>query len=394
MPSSSSSKSGALMFKALIGVNGFLALLICVFVALFYAGGSDESAKASDAGKQLHIAVKDGAVTGNMRKSASETPSSPTQAETSHTEEKPDFDVGGPDDAAQQASDVRVDSLVAGEEEAVQSIRVNPRTPTSLPEAPLESLQEASEFGAIPKSSLTNSPFKAYARPMQPGSKPVVAIIITDLGRQNTITDQIISLPADVTLAISPYSKQAPLWVESARNMGHETWLMLPVQPQGFPASDPGPLAILNSLSDADNEQRLKHILAQSVAYPGVVIPPNEAISESAEKLAAPLKQLGGRGLAVLTTRLSQKTQASAILGNAKQQRLIADRLLDESLAPDDIAQQFKELEATAVQKGRAVGVLRPFPVSIKALEAWMANQNTSPVQIVPLTVIFNKAGS
>lgn len=392
-------KADVLKFRILLGINALLALLTTLFVVLFYTSGTDEKLAAVADGRQLSIAA-DGTVSGNMRKTTPDKAEQATDTAANPSEPAAAFDVGDASEASAaatqssggEAESEQVASLVATEEEAVQTIRINPRTPASLPAAPVDSLQEASEFGAIPKQSLTDSPLKAYARPFTAmEGKKLVAIVITDLGQQNAITDQVISLPADVTLALSPYSKQATLWAESARNMGHETWLMLPVQPIGFPASDPGPLAVLAALPDSENEARVKHTLASSVGYPGVILPPNEAISEFSDKLAAPLKQIGGRGLAMLTTNLTEKTHARSILSNAKQNRMIADLVLDDSPTAQDIEKKLAELQTIASNRGMAVGVIRPLPVSIKALEGWLGTLAASPVQLAPLSALIAK---
>lgn len=393
MPTASRLAASSLLPRLLLGADIALALCVAALMVLFYTSGSSETTSALDTGKRLLVAVKDGSITGNMRSSKPK--------ETSEAPVSPAFDVATDEEenktpqgtvSAETAADVS--SLVATEEEAVENIRVNPRTAASLPQAPIDGLTEASPFGPVPASSATSSPLFAYARPYTPPAspRPMLAIVITDLGAQNTLTDSIISLPADITLAFSPYSKQAALWTQSARNMGHESWLMLPVQSAGFPANDPGPLAQLAALKPEENASRLLQVLARSVGYTGLVLPPDETLSESAEKLEAPLSQISARGLGLLSVRLSDKTQAHGILNNLKQHRIVANAVLDDTLDTSAIAHQFDELADLAVRKGSAVGVLRPYPVSIHALEDWLSGKGkVSTVQLVPLSALLRE---
>lgn len=380
-----------LIVWVLLGINGLFALLTVLFIGLFYTSGGDEQLRAAASAQQVSIATKDGAVSGTVRtlKQDSKEESKKTAA----------FDVGDDSDDAPQAAPqggegemATVESLVATEEEAVATIRVNPRTAASLPEAPIEGLSEPSEFGALPKQGLTTTPLQAYGRPFTAApAKPMVAIIVVDLGQQNTLTDTIISLPPDVTLALSPYSKDAALWSQSARNMGHETWLMLPVQPQGFPANDPGPLGIIAALKEPDLAMRMQRNLAAFPGYAGLVIPANEAISEHGVALEAIMKQTKERGLGLLNCAPSERGHATHLLSSRENWRMVADLVMDEPLKPEAIAKQFAALETTAAKKGMAIGVLHPYPVSVTALQAWMSALPQKSVQLVPLSALFLK---
>lgn len=401
MPSADAAQSKPAMFFVLIGINGLLALSFIGMMVLFYGSKGDEIISATDSGRRLSIAIKDNAITGAMHSlkaenQATTTPDAPATAEPSVTK-MDGFDVGDESDTtapsnivAGAESEANVASLVANEEEAVESIRVNPRTAASLPEAPIDGLSEASEYGALPSQSLTSSPLKAYARPFAASSpaKPLVAIVMMDLGTQNTLTDNIISLAPDLTLSLSPYSKDAALWSQSARNMGHEVWLMLPVQPEAFPANDPGPLGILGSLKDPENEIRLKKVMASFTGYSGMIIPPHEALSKTPEKLELIAKQTKERGLGLLAASVSEQGHSADFLNSRTNHRLVADIMLDAQLDPVSIGKQFKELESIALKKGFAIGVMRPYPVSVASFQSWVATA-PQPVQLAPLSAIY-----
>ena len=92
------------------------------------------------------------------------------------------------------------------------------------------------------------------------------------LGLSNAATEAAIQgLPGAVTLAFQPYSDGLQRWIGLARAAGHETLLNLPMEPQDYPQSDPGPQALFTSLSDEQNAQRLEWVLSRVTGYVGVV---------------------------------------------------------------------------------------------------------------------------
>lgn len=65
------------------------------------------------------------------------------------------------------------------------------------------------------------------------------------------------TLPAAVTLGLSPYGAHLERIATAARMAGHEFVLSIPMEPAAFPLNDPGPQALMTSLAPEMNQERL-----------------------------------------------------------------------------------------------------------------------------------------
>lgn len=396
------------LYWALVAICGVLLLAVVSGVVMVLTSTEDEQLRAVAAGQHLTINTKNGEVVGTMRTLKAPEPAAEKQPETPEGKEqkpatspaaiaKPAFDVADDEPEANvgtqgdqaPAADLKA-SLIASEEEAAATIHVNPVTAVSLAPAPVEGLTEQTAAGMVPKKQGDQLPRLAYARPFDAkNTQPRIALAVYDLGEQIAATEQAIALPADVSLVISPYSSHAAEWTQSARNMGHEVWLMLPVQPQGFPANDPGPKSLLVGLSEQENIERLQQTLVQAVGYVGVALPANEAFSDQPVKLEAVVQSLEARGLGVLAARTVEKTQSAKLLENRASGRRVADRVVDATLTPEAIAAELAKLETIAKEKGTSVGVAHPYPISLKAIETWAQGLEAKGIVLAPLSAVM-----
>ena len=167
----------------------------------------------------------------------------------------------------------------------------------ALSPAPDKALLGNSARGPVPVISADGrQPWKVYARPFDgPKDQPRIAVIVTDLGLDMATTDLAISrLPAEVTLAFSPYSLELAKWLKKARDAGHETLIILPVAIDAPGASDPGPLGLAQNLPEKDNIARLETILSRAPGVAGVLVAQPTFLSEgSGAPILAALLQRG-----------------------------------------------------------------------------------------------------
>lgn len=155
----------------------------------------------------------------------------------------------------------------------------------ALSPAPDKALLGNSAHGALPVISADGrQPWKVYARPFDgPKDKPRIAVVVTELGLDMGTTDAAISrLPADVTLAFSPYSLELAKWLKKARDTGHESLIILPIAGDAIGSSDPGPLGLVQGLPEKENLARLETILSRAPGVIGVLVPQPSFLSQGA----------------------------------------------------------------------------------------------------------------
>lgn len=329
---------------------------------------------------------------GDTEKRISLADAMPQEAFNDMTAEEPYDAPASPHPAAAPAiAPDSTDSLVGDESEMRRTIRMEPRTAASLP-AVSARLIEDTPYGALPKRDGDTSPFTYYRRPftMPPAKRPVIAILITGLGPVKAQTEAALSLPPDIGFAFDPYAELTPNWLQSARNRGHEAWLILPAEPDNYPASDAGPLSLRREQNELEADKRLKELLGRVGGVVGLVLPVGETFSEDIPRLSWLNRQLEARGLALIA---AEKPRDAGAKGWFKRETLthLGDRVLDETLTKSAIATQLQALEKEAQQYGHALGVMRPYPISIEVLRAWLETLPQKPFLLAPPSMVVMK---
>ena len=258
-------------------------------------------------------------------------------------------------------------------------------------------LLEESEHGSIPRIAASGqTPFEAYARPsLTPATadgKPLIAIVVTGLGLNETGTEAAItSLPDAVTLAFAPYGKALSRSVGSARAAGHEILLEVPLEPFDYPESDPGPDTLLTGQAPRDNLDKLFAVMGKFGGYVGLINHMGARFTASAADFGPVMEELGARGLGYLDDGSSNRSVASQVAAANAVEFGRADMALDQNPARGPILEQLKALEAKATEKGSAIGVISALPVSVQTLAEWAKTAAERGITIVPVSALMEK---
>jgi polysaccharide deacetylase 2 family uncharacterized protein YibQ len=250
------------------------------------------------------------------------------------------------------------------------------------PGAPSDMLPRIAEDG--------RRPMQAYAAGFDRSSRrPRIGILLAGIGlNQEDSAKAIADLPGGITLAVSPYATRLSQLLSSARLGGHEYLLSVPMEPQGFPANDPGPRALMTGLSPAENLDRLRWLLARVGGYVGVT---NGLGSLRGERLAGVaaqmdpiLAELARRGLLYVDAR-------PAGAGGVAVEPLVwsrdVDLLVDQPI--DDIDVKLAQLEQIAHDRGDALGLAgAPSPVVVRHLAAWANGLLDRGLALAPVSAL------
>ncbi len=272
------------------------------------------------------------------------------------------------------------------------------QTPGANADGLFSDLLEPSEHGQIPRISATGqSPFEAYARPsLTPATaegKPLIALVVTGLGLNQTGTAAAIdTLPDDVTLAFAPYGKGLDRTVASARAEGHEILLEVPLEPFDYPDSDPGPDTLLTGQAPRDNLDKLFTVMGKFGGYVGVVNHMGARFTASTVDFNPVMEELGARGLGYLDDGSSNRSVAPQLATANSVEFAHADMVLDGNPARGPILDQLKALEAQALAKGRAIGMISALPISVQTLAEWAKTAADRGFVIVPVSALMQKS--
>jgi uncharacterized protein len=250
------------------------------------------------------------------------------------------------------------------------------------PGAPSDMLPRIAEDG--------RRPMQVYAAGFDRSSRrPRIGILLAGIGlNEDDSLKAIHDLPGGITLAISPYGTKVTKLLAAARVAGDEYLLSIPMEPQGFPANDPGPRALMTNLSSAENLDRLRWLLAHFSGYVGVT---NALGGLRGERFAGVpgqmdpiLAEAAHRGL------LDVDARQAGSGGEAIQHRVWSrdvDLVLDEPV--DDVDVKLARLEEIAHDKGDALGLAgAPSPVTVQHIAAWAAGLLDRGLVLAPVSAL------
>jgi len=256
-----------------------------------------------------------------------------------------------------------------------------------LPKAPLLGFYERTPAGDLPKISADGrTPAEAYARPFAaaPGA-PRVSLIMGGLGlNQKHTLDAINELPPEVTLSFVPYASDLQTWINRARQAGHEVLLELPMEAYDAGNVDTGPQTLTTTAKPEENLRRLSLLMGKASGYFGVTNYQGAKFATDARAAAPVLKALKDRGLVFLHDGAAARSalpQAAQETGLAFS---IADRIVDAEPSADSIDRELLQLEALAIQNGKAVGVGYAYPVTIEQFRLWTQTLKAKGYQLAP----------
>ena len=266
--------------------------------------------------------------------------------------------------------------------------------PPPAPAAP-SAPQQAAVFA--PRAPLPREPMAPawirYGRSFDANDRrPRVAVVVSELGLSSAATNAAIqNLPAAVTLAFSPYADSLDHWIGLARAAGHEVLLNLPMEPINFPVNDPGPRALLTSLSAQQNLERLDWVLGRVNGYVGVSNHMGSRFTTMPEALKPVLTAINERGLMFVDSRASTRSVAAKVASDIGLPRAINDRQIDQEASRPAIDGRLAEIERIARESGAAVAMAQPYPVTIERLQAWIGTLETKGLVLAPITAVANR---
>jgi polysaccharide deacetylase 2 family uncharacterized protein YibQ len=257
----------------------------------------------------------------------------------------------------------------------------------SLPSLPDAALVETGAYGPLPKVAASGlRPLDAYAAPATHRGGARIAIVIGGVGLDPASTrDAIQVLPGSVTLAVAPYGPNVAQTVAEARALGHELLLQIPLEPYGYPKTDPGPHTLIAAATPKTTLDDLSWLLSRATNYVGVVNYMGGAFTTAPQAMTTLLDAIGKRGLLYLDDGSSPRSLASE-LAQGRAPFLKADLVIDPDLAPAAIDARLNQLAAIARSRGYAIGTATAFPATIERIAAFARGAAARDVSLVPVS--------
>ena len=220
---------------------------------------------------------------------------------------------------------------------------------------------------------------------------PRIAIVIDDLGRDETEVEEIEAFGVPITYSVLPYEEQTAAVVAELTARGEEMLCHLPMEPQG--TGDPGPGALLGSMSDEELIVATDRALAEVPGAVGVNNHMGSGFSADARAMRPVLGHLAKRHLFFLDSRTSAKSVGYRLaieLGVPSAERQV---FLDDLEEPAAIRAQFARLLGLARKKGAAIAIGHPHPNTLAVLAEEIPKAVAAGFEIVPVSYLLDRAG-
>lgn len=222
--------------------------------------------------------------------------------------------------------------------------------------------------------------------PPQP-KKPAISIIMTGLGISEKSTARAVSeLPSQVTLGFSPYAPNLTEWLKKSEEMKHENLVLLPMESAAYPKDDAGDKSLSSRLSDAENAANLDWVLKKAKGTLGVMNFMGSRFLTNAKKLEPVFTALHENNFMFIESPMTEFSQAQAVAVKSNAAYLKVALEIDTVALESDIRQQLAALEKQALEKGYAVGIASPYPVTFAVLKTWSDGLDKHGIILAPLS--------
>ena len=214
---------------------------------------------------------------------------------------------------------------------------------------------------------------------------PRVAIIIDDIGYNKELARAFIDFGLPLSLSVLPMAPFTEIIAREANKKGCETLLHLPMEPKGYPRLNPGPGALLTSMTDEEIQQRVRSYLKKVPGLKGVNNHMGSCFSERPDKMAAVLKEIKRHSLFYVDSRTTPRTVAFDVAKKTGVPAAKKSVFIDHDPSEKAIAIQMERLLGMARYSGSAVGIGHPYKLTIEALDRFR-DQLKRGYDVVPVS--------
>ena len=245
------------------------------------------------------------------------------------------------------------------------------------------------QVAALPPEAFPAKPtWRRNAIPFTPvAGKPMIALVIDDMGIDVARSARIIALPPPLTTSFLSYGHNLARQTAAAHAAGHELMLHMPMEPIGT-GYDPGPDVLLTSMTDEAIRARLHQSLASFQGYVGINNHMGSRFTADARGMEVVMRELKADGLLFLDSVTSSHTLGAKTATADNVPNLKRNVFLDDSPDPAAIQVQLRRVEEIARKTGSAVAIGHPRETTLAALTEWLQKARTEGFQFVPISAL------
>jgi polysaccharide deacetylase 2 family uncharacterized protein YibQ len=272
------------------------------------------------------------------------------------------------------------------------AVPVAPAQPVAPPERSAQPAKSSEEAALRPPPMSPPAAAKPawlrYAVPAPPtGNRPLVAIVLDDLGLDRMRTAEAIGLRGPLTLSFITYATDLAAQTQAARHAGHELLVHVPMEAVDRQA-DPGPHGLFTALSRDEIIERLRWGLGRFDGFVGINNHMGSKFTSDERGMTPVMEELRARGLVFLDSRTSPTSAGIRLAIAYGVPHAARDVFLDDDQTAEAIARQLARLEQLARQHGSAIAIGHPRDPTIAALKVWLPSLGEKGLALVPISAV------
>jgi len=220
-----------------------------------------------------------------------------------------------------------------------------------------------------------------------PRDRPIIAIVLDDVGVVKSHAEQAIALPPEITLSLMTYAAHVDDMAKRARAKGHELLVHVPMEPLSNKI-DPGPKALGVANGDAEILARLRWGLDRFDGYIGINNHMGSRFTQDERGMGVVMRELKRRNLLFLDSKTIATSVGDRLAVELGVAHVLRDVFLDDDMSGTAVLQQLALAERVARENGHAIAIGHPHPATIAALKAWLPRAKAAGFVIVPLSTV------
>lgn len=217
---------------------------------------------------------------------------------------------------------------------------------------------------------------------------PCLAIIIDDMGYNLARGQRALSLPADVTYAMLPFTDFGRQLATEAHAMGREVMLHIPM-------ASASPLMTPGELSPSSSRVMFARSLASAIAdipyIRGVNNHMGSELTQQDREMRWLMENIGSRGLFFVDSRTTELTVAATTATQEGVPNASRDVFLDHDTSEIEMSAAWQRVHQLAHQNGSAILIAHPYQETLDFLQTMLADRTDETVKIVPVSELIER---
>lgn len=223
------------------------------------------------------------------------------------------------------------------------------------------------------------------AKPGSQSSQTPVAIVIDDLGNNLYDAQALASIPQPVTFAILPFQIYSTQILALAKSRNKPAMLHMPMEPENYPATDPGRGALLCAMTAQEIKTSLRNAMDSLPGVAGVNNHMGSSFTSLDDLMRPALSEIEKHGLFFLDSRTTKNDVGYQMAQEMGMRTCTRELFLDNLRDKDAIWMKMIELCQAAKNGGTGIAIGHPYPETIDVLKTRLAELEQAGCRVAPV---------